>query len=326
MPTSEAHFTPPITEKGRAMPPFLSPSEQMRSDTYHETWNELQVRGWKKASVIRLLPWTLTLDGVCHQQRQIPGVPQDEQAWKNFIPRVTLKGGISIPYIHHIVADPYITVGSYMRGVSAQDSYASIKGFVDMPIALAQDMVQQNARFESQGGMIAYEGVHSPGENESTELEIAFSTMTQHLDAKLRQAEEAYVSQNKHQLREVTRRNRWAVQYLLNAGLIAQPPHWFTERMEGSKEQSTKCPNCQTRVNSAALSCTCGFILQPHKAYGVTFSEETPGGVIALRRLTKEQLEGLGLYPRIKPMAEWIADQNTATEAAKKTAKPKKED
>lgn len=321
-------FTTPVSDGkgGRVVPPFLSPSEEMRSQIYHQTINDLNMRGWKQASVIRLLPWSLSLDGVTHQGRKIIGVPTDEEAWKSFIPRVKIRE-MSVPFIHHIVTDPYITVATSMRGVSAIDSFQSINGIVDTPIALAKDMVQQNDRFEAQGGMVAYEGNHAPGVEEAPAIELAFDTMVRHLDAKLHQSQEAHVSQNRSQIRECTRRNTWAIQYMINAGLIL-PPSWFTERQDNTKEVSSKCPNCQARVVPAALSCaSCRYILNPFKAYGNFYTEENDGGMVTARRMTREQLQSLGLYPRIKPSKEWIEDQNEAAKkAAKETSKSKKED
>src|SRR5665213_3067869 len=104
-------FRPPIgPNQERGIPPTLTPSEQMRVDEYRSGLQTLQERGWDQASVLRFLPWHLTLDGPVHKERRIPGVPTDEQAWKEAIPRVTLNSGLSIPYTHHVVATPEVCV------------------------------------------------------------------------------------------------------------------------------------------------------------------------------------------------------------------------
>jgi hypothetical protein len=79
-----------------------------------------------------------------------------------------------------------------------------------------------------------------------------------------------------------------------------------------------------------AAKCQCGYIVDPFSAYGKLYDENEPGGLMTARRMTKEQLQELHLYPRIKPLAEHLADLNAEAEpnkpAKRKEAKNEKAD
>jgi hypothetical protein len=165
---SETHFTPPLTERGRALPPFLAPSEAYRKQIYDNTMADLELRGWEAASVIYLLPWSLSLDGPAHQERKIRGVPLDEKEWKVFLPRLKLKGGLSIPYVHYPVLNPYISIGTGFQGPNITESQPLTSAHVSYPMQLAEDVVQQANRHESQGGVFCYKGIHAPFAQEKT--------------------------------------------------------------------------------------------------------------------------------------------------------------
>ena len=308
---------------------------------YEEAWNDLQIRGYQAATVIRLTPWPQTLDGVAHQLKHIPGVPTDAEVWRTQVPRLILKNGLSVPFVRHMITDPYISVGTRFRGRSENDSTAETRASIDLPITLGRDIVQQQNLLVSQGGIFCYEGsdlLLTPKDQEGRKaylnqnevapladaVQMAFDRMLTHMNALISQAETAYMSDDKNLKREVRgNRFRLAVQYMLNAGQISQPPEWFTERSEGSQQRSQTCPMCQARVKVGSAKCTCNYILDPFKAYGKLYTEEDAGGLLTARRMTKLQLKELGLYPRIKPHDEWLADQNL--EAATKPDKKKGE-
>lgn len=336
-------YVPPMTEGPARSPAFLGETDRTRQNKYIEAWNDIRQRGWKPATVIQMQPWDLTLDGPVHQERKIPGVPVDEEVWARQQPRIELKGGISIPFTYHVILAPYITVNTHFEGSGATDNYASISSFIDLPITIARDCAQQQNRYRSQGGIFAYVGAELPftipdhqkleawvDHNESKSMpeaaELAFERMTLHMNALVSQAEMAYAGRNEEKMREIAgRRHFKAVQYLMNCGKIQKPPDWFTERYAtGSKSKSVNCPSCRTRCAADAQRCTCGYILDPFDAYGKLYTEESEGGMLTARRMSKEQLTALGLYPRIKPHLEWVAEKNELAKAVAKAEANKK--
>ncbi len=334
---SFAGYVAPMNEGNNRSPAFLGETDRTRLNKYNEAWNDIRQRGWKPATVIQMQPWDLTLDGPVHQERKIPGVPIDEQVWTSQQPRITLKSGTSIPFTYHVILAPYITVNTRFEGSGETDSYASIASFIDLPITIARDCAQQQNRYRSQGGIFVYEGSDLPfsvaahkeqnawtNQNELMLMpqaaEYAFEHMILHMHALLSQAEQAFAGRNEEKMREISgRRHFKAVQYLLNCGKIQKPPDWFTERYStGSKAKSTVCPACRSRCAADAQRCNCGYILDPFESYGKLYTEEIPGGMLTARRMSKDQLVSLGLYPRIKPHVEWVADQNAEAKEAKK--------
>lgn len=337
---SFAGYVPPMTEGNNRSPAFLGETDRTRQNKYIEAWNDMKVRGWEPATVIQMMPYDLTLDGPVHKGRKIRGVPVDEELWAAQQPRLELKGGYSIPFTADVILAPEITIGTRFEGSGATDSYQSLASFIDLPIMQARDCVHQQNRFRSQGGMFVYLGRELPfsiKEHATREawinhsesmlmpkaMERAFDNMMRHMNALVAQAEMAYATKNVEQLREIAgTRHFTAIQYLLNCGKIKRPPDWFTERYSsGSKAKSMKCPMCRARLSEDAKNCACGYILDPYGTYGHLYTEESPGGMMTVRRMSKEQLENLGLYPRIKPHMEWVAEKNA--EAAK-AAKEKK--
>ena len=321
--------------------PFLSAAERDRIAMYNEAWMDLEQRGFRAASVIRLTPWDISLDGPAHQCKKLPGVPVDPEIFNTVQPRLILSSGYSIPYTHHVITVPYITVGTRFRGHSENDSTTETKASVDVPIVLARDIVQQQNQFRSQGGIFCYEGTELPqnstgqwfaGKGWLTSTEVvdsieqaahqAFSRMIQHMNSVMDQATAAHISREKELMREIRgNRFRQAVQYLMNIGSITNPPEWFTERSDSSKQKTTSCPMCKRRVDLGRVQCECHYVLDPFVGYGNVYTEESPGGLMTARRMTKTQLEKLHLYPRIKPLEEWLQDQNKQQASEEKKSK-----
>jgi len=320
--------------------PRLAAAEREKLQIYEETWADIEMRGFKQASVIRFCPWDLTLDGPAHNCRKIPGVPIDPDVFATSQPRLMLSSGYSVPYTHHVITTPYITVGTRFRGHSDADSTTETKASVDMPLLLAKDMAQQQNQYRSQGGIVVYDSpeLHQSTDgkwlknagwvtmNENMPLEeaaqLAFGRMITHMNAIMDQATAANLSGEKELMREIRgNRFRQSVQYLLNIGTISDPPKWFMQRSDSTKRKSQNCTNCHKQVELGVLSCTCGYILDPFDGYGKVYDETMPGGMMAARRMTKAQLQTLNLYPRIKPLDEFLKEQNEADKEARKGSK-----
>jgi hypothetical protein len=72
------------------------------------------------------------------------------------------------------------------------------------------------------------------------------------------------------------------------------------------------------------VKCQCGYIVDPFAAYGQLYDETNDGGLMTARRMTREQLKTLGLYPRIKPLKEHIDSLNEAAAAESRAEKKNK--
>lgn len=336
----EAMATPNQPRPRLSQNPMLSASERDRLEMYEEAVADLEVRGYKTASVLRFCPWDQTIDGVAHQLKKLPGVPTDAEAWRTHVPRVQLSNGLSVPFTHYVITSPYISVGTRFRGRSENDSTSETKASIDLPIALARDIVGQQNQFLSQGGALCYEGGELPEKTLdarawvnhheqmplSHAIDMAVSRMLTHMNSLISQAEQAYMSDDKNLKREVRgARFRQAVQYMLNAGQISREPEWFTERSEGSKQKAIECPLCGVRVNATALVCPSNHVIDPFRAFGKAYDLTTPGGEMTARRMTRLQLEQLGLYPKVKPMTEFLEEVMTEPDEPKDSEKPAKQ-
>ena len=267
--------------------PQLSASERDRLEMYEEAWADLEMRGYKQASVIRFCPWDLTLDGAAHNCKRIPGVAVEAELWRSSQPRILLNNGLSVPYSHHVVSTPYITVGTRFRGRRQDDLSSETKAWIELPIVLAQDMVQQQNAYRSQGGIVCYDDAKLPQNADGQWLTTkegalyawltkeqkkpleqaiheAFNLMVTHMHAIMDQATAAYISREKELMREIRgNRFRQCVQYLLNIGSIQEPPDWYLERTDGSKQKTVECPMCHKRVPTGVAKCACNYILDP---------------------------------------------------------------
>ncbi len=330
-------------DSGIAVDPLMAPAERERLEIYNEAYRDAERQGFKPAMVIRLCPWTLSPDGAAHQNKRLVGVPTERDQWDAHTPRIVLASGLSIPITYDLILTPSITAGTKFRGTGKTDSYAELKATVDLPIGLACDLVRQQNMLNTQGGIFAYEGRELPQDtdgkwfhpeamaavnwNEYMPLpqaaEQAFARMIAHMKDTASTATDAYRSGDKVAMRE-SRGNRknQCVHYLLNVGVLTDPPAWFLEHggaSSGSKH--TKCPMCPRRIEHGTVRCQCGYVVDPFLGYGQIYDENSEGGLMTLRRNTREQLQKLGLYPRIKPLEEHIADLNRAAAVKEKESK-----
>jgi len=316
--------------------PKMSIAEKERLEIYNETLRDAQQKGYKPAIVVRLCPWVLYPNGPAHQDKRLVGVPWERDAWDAHTPRLILASGLSIPMVYDVIIGPHITAGTRFRGSGKADSYAELKGCIDLPIGLACDLVRQQNMLNSQGGIFAYEGEHLPqdedgnwfdqnakaavGWNQYLPLpqaaEQAFALMIAHMKEETSKATDAMRSGDKIAMRENRGiRKTQCVHYLLNAGVLSDPPSWFLEHggaSSGSKHVA--CEGCRQRVEAEISRCKCGYIIDPFRAYGKFYDESSDGGLMTARRMTQEQLKGLGLYPRIKPLKEHLEDLSRTAE------------
>jgi len=325
-------YTTDRGETGIAVDPLMAPAERERLEVYNEALRDAHQRGFSPAVVVRLCPWTLSPDGAAHQNKRLRGVPVERDHWDAHQPRMTLSNGLSIPITYDVILSPYASAGTRFRGTGKNDSYAELKGTVDLPMVLACDLVRQQNMLNTQGGIFAYQGEQLPqlpngkwfdeiamtavGWNEYLPLpqaaEQAFVRMVNHMKDVSSTATDAYRSGDKVAMRESrgSKKNQ-CVHYLLNVGILSDPPQWFLEHggaATGSK--TSKCPMCPRRIESGTVRCQCGYIVDAFAGYGKVYDENSDGGLMTARRMSREQLQQLHLYPRIKPLAEHLNDLN----------------
>jgi hypothetical protein len=349
----EAMVSPQAPRGKLSQNPQLAPAERERLEIYEETWRDLEMRGFKHASVIRFAPWSLTLDGAVHSTTpRLYGVPIEPDSWKEHQPRLRFANGLSIPYTHYVCSVPHISVGTRFRGKGEADSYAEIRASVALPIDLARDMAHQQNSYKSQGGIVVYEGANLPQSADGTWLDngkgnpltgwltkderadsieaactAGFDRLLTHMKACMDQATSAHRSGSKEELREVRgNRYRQCVQYLVNVGVVAKPPSWFDERFSANNiTRTAECPMCAAEVNARSVKCGgCGYIIDPFKAYGHLYTIETEGGLLTARRMTKEQLKTLGLH-NVKPLDEHLEELSKASAKGSKKDKDKEQ-
>ena len=95
-------------------------------------------------------------------------------------------------------------------------------------------------------------------------------------------------------------------------GVIAILPPWVTQVNTAGAKAPETCPMCQAEAKPSALRCmnmNCTHIFHPYDAFKRHLIDlDTPGAVLALRRLSKEQLVELNVYPAVKPFDEYLKD------------------
>lgn len=310
-------FMGPASEQG--MPVMHAPQgavETERQNIYLEAWRDLSDRGWQAASVINLHPFQLYPTGVLYKELKIQGVPRVRDAW-DAAPKLTLSNGVKLPYFKHVFNMPDITIAPRVQGSELSPEVNS--GIhTTLPRHFAADILQQNNTPYTRGGVFAYEGDHEPFSNPKTvdvemdRCEKAHANAITYYNQLLQEANNFHASGNSILIRELgkSKYHRWAVTYLRLLGQLAKNPVWFNDEAKSGPAVSKHC-GCGAEVPSAAVVCKeCNHILEPYLAYKEgRFDETSPGGVLALRRCTRAELEELGLYPEIKPQAEHQKDR-----------------
>lgn len=164
------------------------------------------------------------------------------------------------------------------------------------PIALANDIIQQ-LRPQKRGGLFQYLGDHVLGENPKTRddemkaLDRAKKEMVRYFRQLFREAEGFYQQSSRRGLVNIVEGHRLACQWLLHFRYITQVPAWLTAtREEGDVPDA--CPSCGTEAGGGFSCGACGYIFDPAAAYQ---AEEIEDDHQSLRRLSREELDGLGL-------------------------------
>jgi hypothetical protein len=315
---------------GYGKPQMLSPLEAARYAQFVEMNIEAKEKGWLPASVVNLLPMSLNPPCVLLNGLKIPGVAVAEERWA-LSKKLKLRGGLEIPYVHHVITHPEFNVLEAVTGTDTNSFQATVKNKTWWPIALAKDIVLCSDLNQDRGGTFCYLGGHIPMdphvkressmltvEEEQELFESSYVRMIKFLTARFDFASGAFASKSIIDIKNVRDGERSATRYLRRVGVLEIDPEWFTRILTTQDRAPVKCAQCDADCSRHAVRCTaqgCGYWLKPYEAFmkGM-FDLDTPGAITTLRRCTKEQLVNLGIYPRVKPLAEYIKDQTGGDE------------
>lgn len=327
----------------------LGEIERTRVAEYRQMQMEALDKGWLPATIINLHPFSTTVSGVLLHELRIPGISLEDKFWDASL-KLRLSNGLEVPYTQHVIAQPEFTVLEAVAGTE-YDAVGTIKNRTWWPIELANDVVEQNNRFPQKGGMFAYKGDHLPmmgsGEhvdsvnvfnvpivcycNECVQkmADKAYADAIKYYTDQFNEAEEHILSGDPKRAKGIKKMHRWTTRYMRKVGVLQADPIWLKEILSAGTQAPSKCGRCGNQSLAAALFCTnCNNILKPYEAYKKGEIElDTPGAVTALRKLTKEQLIELKLYPEVLPFEEHrakMAEERGLSDEEKKEKKSKK--
>jgi hypothetical protein len=288
---------------------------------------------WDQITLVNLHPWSLCATGAIHTDMRINAAlpPTNEESI-----RLATSEGRKLSYASHLFTDYKIV---NVPNESGDQTYEEV-----LPVSLALDYMYQhnNSMRNRVGGLFCYSGTLPPyqllddgadvkawlpgdfGQSPDTVTSIG---LQEAIDGAHR-AQLAYYSQRMdaidviyaNELRgkrpgqsrsEIGPNDRKMCEMLKFWGVIQKWPGWYTPKNMAA-QPPRECPQCGHEAKASAMKCTngqCTHIFEPYEAYkAMLIDVDTPGAKLALRRLTKDQLVELGLYPMVKPADEHRAE------------------
>lgn len=120
------------------------------------------------------------------------------------------------------------------------------------------------------------------------------------------------VDPDKRAIRNITRNDIRMAKVMKTWGVIEKLPPWVNATNPVGTKAPEVCPICQAESRPGALKCmngTCTHIFHPFQAFQRHLIDlDTVGSITALRRLSKEELIELKIYPHVKPFNEYLKD------------------
>lgn len=320
MPEMRPHFNPP----GHPAYSNATPSQLLRLNALAELHAEMSDRGFQEASVINLHPFPVYTSGPILRELVIERVPLDDQGWKR-AKKISLLGH-EVPYTQHVFTRWEPIILEQVVGIEG-DFMGSVSRKAILPFTLAEDVVKQNNGRETRGGVICYKGNHPPLVNPSTReeelklLEEAHQYQLNYYTAKFEEAEAAFSNSNSklNRWKEFTY-NRYATRYLRKMGIVAQDPKWLIKTQSVGAPAPQICVSCGAESKPGAIRCTngsCTYVFNPFEAFNkYVIDLETPGAILALRRLNEEEIVKLAHAGRFT--LEQLEEVGYAKKAEKK--------
>lgn len=303
-------------ERGNFQPPNLTQDQQARLDRFNRLVVQANSMGFRPWSVVNLAPFTVNPPNIKLFGLQIPAVPIVEELW-DAAPKIELRSGIKVPFTHWVCTTPQFDVCQQVHGMTDDDFTAVTEQQIWFPENITADIVVCNNQQERRGGVWRYAGPHAPlTDKTSAELELslfeeAYTDLLKFCEKKFMEAQEAMGSTNEKIRSRVRPLHRWCVWYLVRTNALKETPEWLKEIKTVNQSAPVYCGNCGERQKNdqTAICKDCNYINKPYEALVRGLIDmETPGAMTALRRCTKKQLDELGLYPRIKPLGEYLRD------------------
>lgn len=301
-----------------------TPNQRKDMQAVREVHDTMRAMPWQKASLVSLHLWPLHAQGYLHHDLRINAAPVTTD---DRLPKLETKNGRKLSFVQHVF--PSYIVATKPTESGDQTAYPI------MPLDFALDFIRQHQSGQrDEGGLFCYVGTQTPFENWDAAAYIPQQTVTnsadltsitvrealeqahsRQLEFYLRmfsQAQDSHSASDKRERRNISANQRKIAQVLRAWGVIQQDPPWLVvQKIDGAPPR--ECPVCGKEASSPkALLCrngSCTHIFEPFQAYQDGHIDlDTPGATLALRRLTKDQLKELGLYPVVKPRAEHIED------------------
>ena len=263
---------------------------------------------WDACTLVNLYPMPTSPTGYVYDSvcRQVLPAPLEDEGATWFTRE---KDGLRLPYSVHVQTT------YYLDRLQKEDEGQDIQEI--LPLELMQGIVdQQNGSTggggRTRGGMFCVIGAKvDPFEDwkaaaflgrESQQMTVrdaftaAFSMMMTNFDVLYQEAEQHWAEKHSQMGRRITKEHRIAARYMKMAGVIPKLPSWIEARVKGGVPTPI-CPECGTEGNPGAPFCkACKAIIDPFEAYKRKLIDPfDPVGARALRRLSREQLDELGL-------------------------------
>lgn len=316
-------------EGRRVLVPTLSITEQKVQAKVKDLHERMAQIGNRPATVLWLRPFSFRPQGIHTGNYPIPACPIGSAEFKG--------DGCST-----VIRDKHgnaLAVKTIIPSYSV-DRFVTEFGEWDvrevLAISMAQDIKSQTNSQKSIGadqnrrGVIVYMGDRDPmnyvpdpynpeKRNLMAELDAETKAMIEEFKQMVQYANDEYVKQNGIGRRNITDEHRIAARYLLHYRLLPKQPEWLLDTRK-SEDVQELCGNCKAEPAKGALQCrSCFNWLRPAEAYAqgyLTLSD--PNGVIALQRLSRQELEALDLYPTLRPFSELNAERLAEMSGKKK--------
>jgi hypothetical protein len=260
----------------------VNEDEEEKLSEVRKVHRRMSEQGTIPATLLNLHPWQVRAQGVHCMYTEIEACPIGEA------------------YKQHIFNTYKIDI---------EDKGGRFGADVVTPITLARDFLNQHIPLKW-GGLVVYMGDHRPGERPETReeelkmLDKAKREQVRFYKGLYQQAEAEFHVPSRAGLRNITSMHRLATQYLMHYHMVKMVPAWLSE----TRDEETilaHCPSCGAEPNADAFKCTCGYVVDAYRAFQLGEIEDEHH---SLRRLTREQLDQLGLK-HVKTMDEFRKDK-----------------
>jgi hypothetical protein len=230
--------------------------------------------GVEAATIVSLLPRRAKVHSALFRNLIVPACPLDQ------------------PYTMLVIREPRYT---------SKDNEGSFSPVCLLPMLLAKEF---ESKYSNTGGLFVIRG-----DGTALEWKLDGSLLndpeiaTQYAQAKaalittavkdVQEADNEWHSPHRSGARNITDRHRSSCRLLMRERRLANPKEWLDATREEA-QIAEPCPSCGSEPrNGAALCATCGWVIDPLKAW--TIGAQADPQHNSLARLARKVLEGLGI-------------------------------